>query len=118
MSYEVKDGKKINLTRGDTLRVKVDIEKDGESYTPVDGDVVRFALKHSTLKSDKSDFADKDPLVLKTIPNDTLVLELVPEDTKYLGFGLYTYDIQITFADGTVDTFITDAQFKITKEVD
>lgn len=118
MSYEIQDEKKIFLTRGDTLRVKVSIEKDGESYTPVGGDVVRFALKHATLNADKSDFSDKYPLINKVIPNDTMVLELEPSDTKSLGFGLYKYDIQITFEDGTVDTFITDAQFKLTKEVE
>lgn len=118
MSYEIKDETKIYLTRGDTMRVKVDIQKDGESYTPVDGDVVRFALKHATLKQDKSDFTDQDPLILKTIPNGTMILELEPSDTKNLGFGLYKYDIQITFADGTVDTFITDSPLKLTKEVE
>lgn len=110
--------KAITLTRGDTLRVKVDILKDDEEYTPVDGDVVRFALKHPDLLNDKSDYQDTTPLILKTIPNDTLILTLDPTDTKSLGFGEYVYDIQITFSDGTVDTFITAAKFTLTEEVD
>lgn len=117
MSYAV-NGTTINLTRGDTLRVKVDIVKDGEPYTPVDGDVIRFALKRSALNSDKTDYQDKEPKILKTIPNDSMILELEPSDTKELGFGTYDYDIQITFADGTVDTFIKEAKFKLTKEVE
>lgn len=111
------DGNKITMTRGDTLRVKVGIIVDGEAYTPQEYDVVRFALKHSKLNAAQTEYTDAEPLVLKEIPNETLVLELEPSDTKSLGFGKYDYDIQITFADGTVDTFISDA-LKLTKEVD
>ena len=111
------NGNKITMTRGDTLRIKVDITVDGETYEPVNGDVVRFALKHDSLNSTKTEFTDTEPLVLKTIPNETLVLELEPEDTKSLGFGKYAYDIQITFEDGTVDTFISD-RVVLTKEVE
>ena len=59
----------------------------------------------------------RDPVIVKTIPNDTQVLSLAPADTKDLGFGLYDYDVEITLADGTVDTFISAAPFKLTKEV-
>lgn len=108
----------ITLTRGDTLRVKVDIFKDEEPYIPEDGDVIRFALKHKDYNSDKSDYSDTEPIIVKNIPNSTLVLQLEPEDTKNLGFGTYIYDIQLTYADGTVETFITPTQFKLTEEVD
>ena len=117
MSYIIEDNI-INLTRGDTLRVKVDITLDGEPYTPVQGDEVRFALKHRTLNSTKTEFTDPDPLILKQIPIDTMILELEPQDTKTLGFGKYAYDIQITFADGTVYTFITNEKFNLTPEVE
>ena len=56
--------------------------------------------------------------MVKDIPIDTLTLTLLPEDTKDLSFGKYVYDIQLTKADGTVDTFITKATIKITEEVD
>lgn len=111
------NGNTITMTRGDTLRVKVGISVDGEEYIPVENDVVRFALKHETLNAKKTDFADANPLITKTIPGDTLILELEPNDTKRLGFGKYAYDIQITFSDGTVSTFISDS-LKLTKEVD
>ena len=45
-------------------------------------------------------------LINKVIPNDTLELHLEPEDTKKYNFGDYVYDIQITFANGDVYTFI------------
>ena len=111
------NGNKITMTRGDTLRLKVGIAVDNEEYTPNENDIVRFALKHSALNAAQTDYADTEPLVLKTIPNETLILELEPTDTKALGFGKYDYDIQITFEDGTVDTFISDT-LKLTKEVD
>lgn len=110
-------------TRGDTLRSKVDIFYDEEKtqpYIPEDGDVVRFALKRPRMtKVDKSykEYEDEDPLILKVVPMDTLILHLEPADTKDLHFGKYEYDIEITHADGTVDTFIEASPFELTKEV-
>ena len=34
------EGTTITMTRGDTLRVRVSIERDGEAYVPVEGDAV------------------------------------------------------------------------------
>ena len=110
-------GNEITLTRGDTLLLKVNITKDGETYIPEAGDKIRFALKHRTLKADKSDYTDMSPLILKEIPIETMLLQLDPEDTKGLAFGNYVYDIEITFPDGVVDTFITKEKFKLTEEV-
>ena len=111
------EGTSITLTRGDTLRVKINLTVSGEVYEPINGDSVRFALKHPTLNSRKTDFKDVDPLILKPIPTNTMILELQPQDTKELDFGRYVYDIQITFADGRVDTFITQSNFTLTPEV-
>ena len=110
-------GTSITLTRGDTLRIKIKITLDEQEYIPVEGDTIRFALKHPTLNSKKTDYKDTEPLILKAIPINTMILELEPSDTKNLQFGNYIYDMQITFADGRVDTFITEAKFKITPEV-
>lgn len=54
----------------------------------------------------------------KIIDNETLMLRIDPEDTKKMSFGKYKYDIQLTRADGRVDTFITEADLIIGKEVD
>lgn len=113
--YEVK-GKTIVMTRGDTLMVKITILRDGEEYTPQEGDSVRFAVK-SKLNSTQTEFVDANPLINKTIPNDTLILRLDPNDTKSLPFGDYTYDIEITFSDGVVDTFIANSKFSLKPEV-
>ena len=113
--YKV-NGTTITLTRGDTLLLLVKILRDGDEYTPVTGDSVRFALK-SGLNSTKTGMKDPDPLILKPIPIDTMILRLDPEDTKPLKFGKYVYDIEITFANGIVDTFIAEATFNLTAEV-
>ena len=110
-------GTKIEMTRGDTLRVAVSMTRDGTPYTPENGDVVRFAVKNKRMTAGNKEYYDEEPIILKTIPNGTMILELLPSDTKELGFGEYVYDIEITFADGTVDTFITTAQFILTPEV-
>lgn len=100
MGYQINNkSKKISLIRGDTLRVKVDIYSDKEIYTPQEGDVVRFAMKAS--------YGSQKVLISKIIPNQSLVLHLEPNDTKKLSFGKYVYDVEITFANGDVDTFIS-----------
>lgn len=106
------DGTTISMTRGDTLKVYVTMKEreSEEEYFPVEGDVVRFAVKKN--------YKDAEPLIEKVIPNDTQLLRLDPGDTKELKFGSYVYDIQITFSDGDVDTFIDRATFTLTEEVD
>lgn len=125
MSVEITDNA-IKMTRGDTLRCRVTpyiLLKDEqgevigkEDYTPVDGDVIRFAVKHTAMKGGKQ-YKDDTPIILKTVPNNTLLLELEPNDTKTLDFDTYVYDMEITYADGSVYTFIETKDFTITPEV-
>lgn len=117
MSWKIEENK-ITLTRGDTFQATVGITIDEEPYTPASGDSVRFALKRAALNYNRTDFMDEEPLILKEIPTDTMLLELDPEDTKSLGFGRYVYDVEITFADGTVNTFITAEDFILAEEVE
>lgn len=86
------------------------IDIDGEEYTPAEGDAVRFAAKKA--------WTDEEPCILIDIPTDTLVLTINPEDTKQLEFGAYNYDLQITFANGDVATFVTKAKLKLEEEAD
>lgn len=117
MSSSVNDKNEVQLTRGDTLQLQVTIRQDGAEYTPQEGDVVRFALKHEKLNAKRTDYKDVEPCVVKDIPIATMILELKPEDTKDLEFGNYVYDLEITFSDGVVDTFIPSTRFKLTEEV-
>lgn len=121
MAYSVQ-GTTIKLTRGDSLILQVVIlrKKDkepSEIYTPEEGDTVRFALKRNIMNPEKTKYIDKKPLIEKDIPIKTLILRLESEDTKFLEFGNYVYDIELTTKDGIVDTFIADADFILTPEV-
>lgn len=110
MGYSINNKtKRIALVRGDTLRMQIEILVDGEPYTLVNGDKVRFALKQS--------YSSSKVLIHKNIPTDSLILYLEPSDTKKLPFGNYVYDIEITFANGDVDTFIR-GEFKLEEEVE
>lgn len=105
------NGTTITLTRGDTLRLHLTLNNaDGTTYSPSEGDTIRFAAK--------TRYSDKDAVLYKEIPTDTLILTLDPSDTKNLGFRDYVYDIQITYANGDVDTFIAEATLKIAAEVE
>ena len=118
---QTKNGYDIKLTRGDYFATVVGMKnEDGTVYTPEEGDVLRFAMKHNTLKPDGSDFTDTEPLVEITIPLDTCLLQIQGSDTKELAFGKYAYDIQITKHDaleGRPDTFIKGI-LELTEEVD
>lgn len=110
MSYSI-TGTSITLTRGDTFEALVSItKKDGTQYFPADGDFIRFAMK--------VDYSDARPILVKEIPIETMMLVLDPEDTADLSFGKYVYDIQLTRANGKVDTFIAKATLKLSQEVD
>ena len=116
MTTKIKNNK-IEHTRGDSLELLVEVTINGEHYDPVEGETVRFAVKHKILNGTKTDYADAEPLILKDIPIGTMLLQLDPEDTKPLGFGTYVYDCEITFTDGRVKTFIPPTEFKLTEEV-
>jgi len=115
------NGSTIKMTRGDTLIVQLDIWEDASHTTPYEPDpedVIRFAVKHPAMKAGRTDYMDAAPVLSKVIPNDSLILQINPADTKTLDFGEYVYDVQITMANGVVDTFITPSPFIIAPEVD
>lgn len=109
MSYNI-TGTTITLTRGDTFEALVSVTKRDAVYSPVEGDSIRFAMKEN--------YDDPRPLLVKDIPIDTMMLILEPQDTADLNFGKYVYDIQLTKANGKVDTFISKATLKLSEEVD
>ena len=107
----------IHLTRGDTFQTQVTIKQNGEPYTPVQGDKIKFAAKRDELNHNRTQFLDKEPLIVKEIPIDTMILQLNPEATAGLDFDVYAYEIEITMAGGRVDTFISDKLY-LEPEVD
>ena len=104
-------GTTIKMTRGDTLRLTLGLtDEDGNDYIPLQGDTIRFAMKQN--------YNDSTPLIVKDIPTDTLQLVLNPEDTKNLPQpSTYVYDLEITYANGDVETFVDKAKLQLTEEV-
>ena len=104
-------GTTIKMTRGDTLRAVLTLkDEEGNIYTPVVGDTIRFAMKKN--------YNDSSPILEIPIANDDLELWIKPEDTKNLPQpSSYVYDIEITYANGDVDTFIEKAKLMLTEEV-
>ena len=107
------NGKTVTMTKGDTVVLTVKIQDGDGEYTPQQGDKVRFAMKKR--------YTDATPLILKEIPLDTMELRIDPEDTKNLDAGesrgKYYFDVELTKADGTVDTFIPRGEWLVLEEV-
>ena len=108
---------KITMTRGDTFVSTVSISDNGTPWTPEQGDVIHFAMKHQTMILGGKKYNDVEPIIVKTIPTDTMTLRIDPADTKSLDFGEYVYDIEVTFSDGNVDTVINNAPLTLLPEV-
>ena len=111
----------ITLTSGDTMTLTVSLLKEVppvppateptvEPYVPTTDDVIRFAVSKGYIGS-----LDYDLKFAKEIPNDTLTFTCLPTETA-LYCDTYNYDVEITHADGCVDTFIS-AKLTITGEV-
>lgn len=112
--YKVDKNNAITMVRGDTVILDLKFyDRNRIPYEPKEGDTVRFALKKR--------YDDFEPILLKDIPIDTMQLVLNPEDTRGLPSGeyrgRYKYDIELTTADGFVDTVIPRADFIILEEV-
>jgi len=98
----------IRITQGDTLRTSVVFYTEPDvPYIPSEGDRIRFALKSSKNAN------DTDILINVEIPTDTMVLTIPAEATKNVPARStpYFYDVEITFENGDVYTFISDGDY-------
>lgn len=91
----------VKISNNNTIRTKVLLtDLEGNEYVPEPGDRIRFAMKRA--------YSDEE----------VLILTLKPEDTKTLDAPApYVYDIEMTYANGDVDTFIAKAKLMLTEEV-
>ena len=110
------DGTKITLTRGDTFAATLELTQAGEPYTPVEGDSIKFGIKKA-LNISRTAYINPEPLLEKAIPITDMTLRLAPRDTEPLPFGSYYYDVEVTLANGAVDTVINNAPFVLMPEV-
>lgn len=104
----IEAGNVIKITRGDTLTLTVNISADGEAYEPVECDVVRFALSKGYVGQKGYQL-----ILTKDIPLDTLTFTISAEETQNLTDQKYNYDVQITHADGSIDTFISSTMIML-----
>lgn len=103
-------GTTISLTRGDTLMITLSLEDaSGSAYSPQEGDAIRFKMANGY---------EAEALIEKQVDLSTMAFQVDPADTQALPFGDYVYDIQLTTADGVVDTVIPRGSFKLLEEVD
>ncbi len=96
----------IYMTRGDKARFRFNASYGDEDYTPETGDVFTFTVKKGM---------GGQALLTKTIEDNRLII--LPEDTKNMECGRYCYDVQLTKADGTVETVIPPHIFNLEEEV-
>lgn len=108
----VDNNKNITMTRGDTFVKVLTLTKNGSSYTPQEGDDILF-----TMAKGFKDTRGYEVVLQKHIPTDTLIWQITANETKDLDYGIYNYDLQMTYADGTVETFASERKIELTKEV-
>ena len=108
----IDENNNITLTRGDTLTLTVSLlhevppvppatEPIIEPYVPAEADVIRFAVS----KGYKNEIG-YELKFSKVIPHDTLTFTCSSTETA-LDYRDYNYDVEITHANGEVDTFIS-----------
>ena len=105
----------IEMTRGDSESITVRcFEKSGDSKTDKpfqSGDTVYLTVRED---------AESAIAMQKTVtsfPDGAAVIPIDPEDTEGMEFGDYVYDVQVTWANGTVKTLIEPSRFRLTEEV-
>ena len=106
-------GTNLYMTRGDTGAIRVAVsDAAGETVPLANGDVIELTVRERLGASGKmlykkvTDFIDGEALIT-----------IQPEDTSSLKFKTYVYDIQLSRANGQVQTIIKPSQFEVGSEV-
>jgi hypothetical protein len=106
-------GTNISMIRGNTESITVKLSlADGTPKALVSGDKVYFTVKKNLLDTVKA--LQK---IVTTFVDGAAIITLAHTDTASMPILQYYYDVQITFADGTVKTVVGPAQFILTAEV-
>ncbi len=100
------NGINISMVRGDSESVTVRCSRPFAA-----GDTLYLTVREDA----ESDIAMQK--VVTEFPNGEAVFVIDTGDTEGLDFGSYVYDIQATWADGTVKTLVGPARFRLTEEV-
>ena len=100
----------IQLTRGDTAAITVDIidEVSSTQYQMASDDTLTLSVKRSV---------DDPKYYFQKIVTGTNRITIEPADTRNLGYGTYVYDVQLGRVTGGVSTVIEPATFELLTEV-
>lgn len=100
----------IQLTRGDTAALTIDIfdEVASTQYEVESNDTLTLSVKKTV--NDRTYYFQK-------IVTGTNRIIIEPADTQKLGFGTYVYDVQLEKASGETSTVIGPATFELLTEV-
>lgn len=99
---------RITLTRGDTAVMGLEVlDTNSDAYEMQPGDVAVFTIKKNTVTKEK---------MLQKVFNADGLIKINPEETQDWDYGTYYFDVQLTQADGTVQTIITPTEVYITDE--
>lgn len=109
----VEDNGTIRLTRGDSAWLDI-----GIANISSDNSTGRYAITPDDVLtlSVKKKIKDEECIFSKTVTGSTTIY-IKPNDTKYMTFGRYVYDVQLTTASGDVFTIIEPSVFEIMPEV-
>lgn len=99
----------INLTRGDTARIDVDITNTvtGEKYEIKADDTLTLTVRNVI----------DSPICFQKTVTGSKTIHIAPEDTAGMLMGRYVYDVEIKTASGDVYTVIPVSEFNILPEV-
>lgn len=102
-------GNDIQLTRGDTARLNVEITNtlNNNIYQLNEDDELILTVKKNTTR--------KESLIQKKSVSGGFYF--APEDTAELSYGKYVYDVQLTTHSGDVYTVIEPSIFEVMPEV-
>lgn len=103
------NGLSLEMTRGDTESITVTCE--GHPFEQ--GDIIEMTVRKRASSEDRALYKR----VEEFNEDGSATIPINPEDTEEMSFGAYMYDIQLTFADGTVVTIIKPNSFVLLEEV-
>ena len=111
----IKSNRDLWITRGDDAYLDLELRQQVFPY-----DIYEFSKGDSAVltvrKSRESDVDENNPILIQ-LPLIDGRFHISPDDTESLDFGNYTYDVQITFANGMINTVIGPNVFRILPEV-
>lgn len=112
---QIKNNRDLWITRGDDAYLDLEVKQQTfpyDNYELQEGDSAILTVRRSR----EQDIEGDNPILIQ-IPLVNGNFHISPKDTESLDFGNYTYDVQLTFANGYVNTIIGPNIFRILPEV-